>query len=78
MTDPAIVLGNQRRAVATFIEDERGDLVDIEYECLTCAEWDNNVLWLPGYGWPDYSVVCKCGSVINKVESEGEGEDNDY
>ena len=61
---PAIVRGNHRTAVAIFIEDARGDLVDIEYHCEEAAP---KALPWPGYEWPtDYDVYCQdCGVLIN-------------
>lgn len=68
MTAPAIVNGNQRRAIAEFIEDARGDLVDIVYHCET---FNTDALPWPGYSWPDYHVYCSdCGSLINIGQEE--------
>lgn len=64
MTDPAIVQGSEERGLAIFVEDERGDLVDIHYVCYSCSldchktEYENALPW-PAYDWPDYCVYCE-------------------
>lgn len=77
-TIPAFVVGNKRNAVAKFIEDQHGDLVDIEYCCISCrysrkgeAMFKDSTkaeVW-PAYQFnPDGSTYCQCcGRVINQV-----------
>ena len=66
MTEPAIVYGNHRRAIATFIEDSRGDLVDIVYKCLPCAWPDDDGAWGPAHEFGDYDTYCEtCAELIN-------------
>lgn len=66
--NPAIVQGNTRSAIALFIEDERGDLVDIHYVCMIDAasdpDTDGALLW-PAYDFGDSQVRCiKCNRLI--------------
>lgn len=71
--EPARVNGSERQAIATFIEDGRSDLVDIEYNCEDCLSYNqltSYAVW-PGYSWPDYTVHCvACGQVINEGTEE--------
>jgi hypothetical protein len=64
---PAIVQGNTRRAIAYFIEDTRGNLVDIEYEC--CGNTPTEALPWPGYSFSaDYSTYCrKCRRLVQRI-----------
>ena len=65
MWTPAIVQGSARRATAFFIEDARGDLVDIDYLCTECAEPPADALYWPGLEWAGYGANCKrCGAEI--------------
>ena len=72
MTSPAYVQGNERQAIAVFIEDRRGDLVDIEFYCRfdQCGEGIDlsDCLPYPAYDFsPDYDTCCnECGQLINK------------
>jgi len=69
-TEPALVRGNVRTAIAHFIEDSNGDLVDIKFECEEDAEFSvrGRVAALP---WPcfefspDYATYCECGALIH-------------
>lgn len=71
MTEPAHVQGNERQGYAFFEEDSRGDLVDITFLCVGCAEAKR----LTGYDhWPcfdfspDYHSCCEiCGTTINRL-----------
>ncbi len=74
---PAYVKGNASDGIAVFIEDARGDLVDIEYycgygQCGRGATEGLEILNWPAYQWPDgYSVYCaECGDPINIIEEE--------
>lgn len=79
VTDNAFVSGNERHASVRFVEDERGDLVDLDYRCAPQVIWENGCLeegedaglaW-PAWDWPDYDVHCgKCGRLINKGRGE--------
>jgi len=65
---PAIVQGSERQGVAIFIEDERGDLVDIEYLCVACAwgcaDAEGALRWL-GFDFGDGGAYCsECGQII--------------
>jgi hypothetical protein len=66
---PARVTGSEQRAMAEFIEDSRGDLIDMRYWCLDCADED---LYAVAYLWPaydfspDYDTHCEgCKALIN-------------
>ena len=68
-TGPAIVNGNVRQGVALMIEDDRGDLVDIEYLCSADA-WNNPAadaaLPWPGFDFGDSPAYCReCDAAIN-------------
>ena len=66
-TDPARVKGSERAAIAYFIEDGRGDLVDIEYVCSECygAEVFDYLRW-PGFDFGDQAIHChECGDLIH-------------
>ena len=67
-TEPAQVNGNCASGFAVFQEEANGDLVDIVFYCLDCAE-DRDILglWWPGFDWsPDYDSCCDdCGKLIN-------------
>lgn len=63
--DAALVQGNEARGVAEFVEDSRGNLVDVIYHCVDCAMPSTEPLPWPAYSFPDYDVVCTCGRVIN-------------
>mgnify|MGYP001564767302 CR=1 len=75
-TEPAIVRGNQESAIAVFIEDSRGDLVDIEFYCITDGRCGKGhlagtapLVW-PAFAFStDYDVHCNaCGVLINRAE----------
>ncbi len=72
-TDPVIVHGNYGTAIAVFVEDARGDLVDINFYCPPCNrnEEANAMPW-PCYGFsPDYDTnCCVCGELINSVDPD--------
>lgn len=70
-TDTAIVQGSARRAVAYFIEDSNGDLVDIEYACIIHGIPNGALPW-PAYGenFGDSDVHCRekdCRALINQT-----------
>lgn len=75
MTEPAIVHGNERTAIAVFREDERGNLVDIDFYCYTandCADFrteTQSALRWPAYSFsPDYDTCCSdCGAIIQRA-----------
>lgn len=61
---PAFVRGNERAAVAVFIEDAAGDLVDIEYHCEDYL--DERPEWWPAFDFGDQDIYCQdCGALIN-------------
>lgn len=64
---PAIVNGNVARAIAHFIEDSHGNLVDIVFHCRYC-DYGTADVW-PCYEFPaDYDCHCDtCGELINAV-----------
>ncbi len=71
LTDPARVQGAQRSAIARFVEDDNGDLIDIEFECSDHMGLDDFYAILP---WPaydfstDYDTRCNtCRSLINGI-----------
>lgn len=67
--------GSAGKAYVYHVEDARGDLVDIEYQCPDCYrddtlpttdDWAAPLHW-PAYDWPDYDVHCTtCGELLNK------------
>lgn len=67
---PAIVRGSELRGLAINVNDSHGDLIDIEFFCIECAE-DRQIIgdalpW-PAYQFGDYDTCCMdCGAVINK------------
>lgn len=71
-TAPAIVRGNVATAIARFIEDSRGDLVDIEFECNECCYMhggpDSDALPWPAFDFStDYITYCSyCGQRIHE------------
>ena len=69
----AIVQGSERSALALFITDSNGDLVDIEYLCrYSCAASMPDALagalpW-PAFDFGEYGAYCRdCGEVIETV-----------
>ena len=65
-TDPARVQGSEKRAIAYFIEDSRGDLVDIEYHCEDCygTEVYDYLPW-PAFDFGDGGAYChECGEPV--------------
>lgn len=72
-TEPAKVTGSEMRGVAFFIEDWRGDLVDIEYECEDCASVAQHMTALP---WPGFdfgasgSYCRNCHAMIDAPRAE--------
>ena len=69
-TGPAIVNGNVRQGVAIFIENDAGDLVDIDYLCSADA-WHNpladGALDWPAFDFGEVTVRCfECGRIINE------------
>lgn len=76
-TSPAIVQGRGRYAqsanvIALFIEDESGDLVDIEFLCSTCAyarPEAEGALSLPAFDWStDSASYCReCRVCVNAI-----------
>ena len=69
-TQPAIVQGSERAGVAIFIEDARGDLVDIEYLCGDCAldtpEATGALIW-PAFDFGQSGAYCRqCHEMIEK------------
>lgn len=68
---PAIVRGSEMDAIAVFIEDSHGDLVEINYYCgfIGCDFALNGVMPLPwpAYDFGDSDIHCvKCGELINR------------
>jgi hypothetical protein len=64
-TGPARVRGNERTAIAVFIEDERGELVDIEYVCEDNERGIGALPW-PAFDFGDSDIYCSdCGALIN-------------
>ena len=61
--DNAIVHGQYAMAVAVFVEDAHGDLVDIEHYCLDCAR-ERGITgdWWPAFdfGNPDSTFCHDC------------------
>lgn len=56
---PAYVRGRVTNGYAYFVEDERGNLVDIEYVCQDCHEIDNAIPWWPAFDFGEYGAYCK-------------------
>jgi len=76
--NPAIVQGHGRyvdgaNVIALFIEDDRGDLVDIEYLCQSCAYNDpasEGALPWPVYDWGSGTARCsQCFVAVNHSPS---------
>ena len=70
---PAIVQGSERSALAFFVTDSRGDLVDIEYLCrYSCAATEPDALasalpW-PAFDFGEYGAYCRdCGELIEEA-----------
>ena len=61
---PARVSGKHGHGIALFVEDSRGDLVDIEYLCTDCARDADDPaiytadLW-PVFDFGDSGAYCK-------------------
>lgn len=68
--EPARVQGSETSAIAFFVTDQRGDLVDVEFVCADCQRVAESIVALPWPAFefsPDYDTCCReCGAIVNR------------